>query len=82
METLHQILQDNNIISEESKEKVCIIEDIVKHATLVGYTKPTVEEFDMLYDMPLDELQVYQHFLMEDVRHRQFMDQMHRDLNH
>jgi hypothetical protein len=82
METLHQILQDNNIISEESKEKVCIIEDIVKLTSLVGYNKPTWDEFCMFYDMPLNDLQNYQQFVLKEVEHRLYMEQMRNSFEH
>lgn len=57
---LNSILSENNIISEESKEKVCIIQDIVKLSKLSGHRPPTVEEFDYMYDLPVAELELLQ----------------------
>ena len=48
-------------LSDESKTKVCIIEDLVKIGKALGMGNPTISEFDYLYDLtiPMLEAVVY-----------------------
>ena len=54
------VLSELGILSEESKEKICIIQDIVKLSKLSGHPQPTTEEFDYMYDLPVAELELLQ----------------------
>lgn len=48
------------VLSDESKEKVCIITDINKLIKMVTGKNIEPVEFDYMYDMPLPKLQEYQ----------------------
>lgn len=63
---LTSTLAENHIISEESKEKVCIITDIVKLYKLMGQPAPTVEEFDHMYDGTILELQALEQRVLKE----------------
>lgn len=60
------VLTELGIISEESKEKVCIIEDIVKVGILMGHELPTVEDFNILYDSTIAELELMQEIVTQE----------------
>ena len=60
------MLVELGISSEESKEKICLIEDLVKVGRLMGYPSPTVEDFDMLYDSTLPELELMQEIVVQE----------------
>ena len=62
------ILSELGILSEESKEKVCIITDIVKAGKLAGFKTPDWEEFCMLYDSSIDELELMQEIIIQEQR--------------
>ena len=66
--TVSNMLIELGILSEESKEKVCLIEDLVKVGKLGGYPPPSVEEFDMLYDSPIAELELMQEIVIQEQR--------------
>lgn len=55
-----KVLSELGILSEESKEKVCIIQDIAKVIKLMGQSPLTVDGFDMLYDSTISELELIQ----------------------
>jgi len=64
--TVSNVLTELGILSEESKEKVCIIEDIIKVGKLLGYPGPSAEDFNMLYDSTLPELELMQEIVVQE----------------
>lgn len=66
--TVSNVLSELGILSEESKEKICLIEDLVKVSKLAGYPPPSWEEFCMLYDSPIAELELMQEIIIQEQR--------------
>lgn len=62
------VLTELGVLSEESKEKVCLIEDLVKAGKLAGFSPPSWEEFCMLYDSPIAELEMMQEIISQEIR--------------
>lgn len=63
------MLTELGIVSEESKEKVILITDIVKVHKLAGLPPPsTWEEFCNLYDSPIAELELIQEVIVQEQR--------------
>lgn len=62
------VLTELGILSEESKEKVCLIEDLVKVGKLAGYPPPSWDEFCMLYDSSIAELELMQEIVVQEQR--------------
>lgn len=60
-----KVLSELGILSEESKEKVCIIQDIAKVIKLMGQSPLTVDGFDMLYDSTISELELIQEVVVQ-----------------
>jgi hypothetical protein len=48
-------------LSDESKTKVCLIQDIVKIGKLLGVGIPSPEQFNWLYDQSISMLEAIQH---------------------
>ena len=66
--TVSNVLIELGILSEESKEKVCLIEDLVKVSKLGGYSPPSWDEFCMLYDSSIAELELMQEIVIQEQR--------------
>jgi len=58
---LDQVLAYCNNLSDEDKEKVCIIQDIAKIGRALGNPKMTTENFELLFEMPIVVLEHVQH---------------------
>ena len=58
---LDKVLAYCSELSDEGKERVCIIEDISKTGRLVGQNLITEKTFDKLYDAPIHLLEALQH---------------------
>jgi hypothetical protein len=58
---LAQVLAYCNKLDDESKQRVCIIEDIAKIGRLLGNPPISTENFYTLYDMPIPVLEAVQH---------------------
>jgi hypothetical protein len=50
-------------LSDENKERVCMIEDIAKLRKLLGAKPLTADQFYGFYDMPIKMLETIQHFI-------------------
>jgi len=66
--TVSNMLIELGILSEESKEKVCLIEDLVKVGKLAGFPPPNWEDFCLLYDSSLPELELMQEIIIQEQR--------------
>lgn len=60
---LKEALAGTPELSDENKERVCIIEDIAKIRQLFGSKPLTAEQFYGFYDMPINMLQSIQHYI-------------------
>jgi len=58
---LEQVLAYCIALSDESKEKVCIIQDIAKLGKMLGHKPMTPENFYAMYEMPVSILESVQH---------------------
>lgn len=74
---LDLLLADAPDLSEESKEKVILIIDIVRLAKLLGGPPPKPHEFYALYDSPLYHLQQHQHDLQVAWNTKQYNDSVY-----
>lgn len=67
-ETVSNMLTELGILSEESKEKVCLIEDLVKVGKLAGFPPLNWESFCLLYDSSIPELELMQEIIIQEQR--------------
>lgn len=58
---LHNALTGTPELSDENKERVCIIEDLARLRKLLGIKPFTTEQFYLLYDMSLSMLEAIQY---------------------
>ena len=58
---LEQVLAYCIALSDESKEKVCIIQDIVKIGKMLGHPPIAPQQFYDMYEMPVGILERVQH---------------------
>jgi hypothetical protein len=58
---LEQVLAYCYELSDESKEKVCIIQDIAKLGKLIGHAPMSPENFYTMYEMPVSILEAVHH---------------------
>lgn len=72
-------------LSDESKEKFCIMQDILKIGKLLGKENITPKEFYIMYDLPTNILEVIQHNLQVEYNtslyRRQVMSSLSESLN-
>jgi hypothetical protein len=66
-------------LTEESKTKVCIIEDLNKIYKYRGYDPFPVHVFDWLYDKPLEELDNMLLGAMEELSRQQFKMEFYKN---
>lgn len=67
-QTVKSVLLELGILSEESKEKVCLITDIVKTHKLAGLPPPDADGFDKLYDSSIHELELIQEVITTETQ--------------
>lgn len=65
------------ILSDESKQKVILIIDIVRVTKLLGGQPPIPKEFDMLYDAKIHDLQMHQHNLQIALNSKEYEDRVY-----
>lgn len=65
---LNSILSINHILTEENKEKVCLIEDVAKLLKSKTGELLSVQEFDTMYDLSVKELEIYSSQVFDAVR--------------
>lgn len=58
---LDQILAEAPEMTDENKERVCIITDIARIGKLMGVKPMSAHNFYALYDMPMPVLEAVQH---------------------
>ena len=58
---LEQVLAYCVALSDESKEKVCLIQDIAKLGKMLGHPPMTAENFYNMYEMPVAIIESVQH---------------------
>lgn len=58
---LEEILADAPDMTDENKQRVCIIQDIAKIGRLLGNPPMTTHNFYTLYEMPIPILEAVQH---------------------
>jgi len=63
--TVSNVLTELGILSEESKEKVCIIQNLV---TVHKLELPSWEHFCLLYDSHISELELMQEIIIQEQR--------------
>ena len=72
-------------LSDESKERFCIIQDILKLGKLLGKENISPREFYTMYDLPTNILEVIQHNLQVEYNtseyRKQVMGSIHTSLN-
>jgi hypothetical protein len=66
------VLIELGILSEESKEKICLIEDIIKASTLAGFEPPDWNGFCKLYDSTIPELELVQEIVSQEAEFKLF----------
>lgn len=74
---LDLLLAEAPDLSDESKEKVILIIDIVRLAKLLGGPPPKPKEFYDLYDSPLYHLQQHQHDLQVAWNTKEYEDRVY-----
>jgi ribosomal protein L7Ae-like RNA K-turn-binding protein len=73
---LEQALAEAPELSDESKTKVCIIEDMARLGKLMEYQPIDPETFDKLYDMSLGMLEACQHNMQIKWNTRQYHERV------
>lgn len=77
---INELVDPGYRLSEESKEKICIIADIVSMGKLLKRPIPNVRQFDILYEAKIRDLELLQYDILRQVSQLPGMEDLQKRL--